>query len=142
MISVFNSTAGDTWSFDGISSDGRSGIVIYLSRGTVGGIIAAQRGLISVVWPNGTRYLENAFVQQSTLRMCKEITEVYGPIVPAMSAGALPQTRPSDTPRSASARPRFKGRSGSDLAARHCTPADWYTRTRRLRCYLRRKCTG
>ncbi|KAI1406107.1 hypothetical protein F4819DRAFT_507656 [Hypoxylon fuscum] len=75
MVTVFNSSVSETWAFDAASKDGKAGIVVYLSRGTVIGSLAAQRGLISVVWPNGTRYMENTFVEESNLRMCKKTTE-------------------------------------------------------------------
>ena len=61
MVTTFNSSASEVWAFDAGSHDGKSGIVVYLSRGTVASNLAAQRALISVSWPNGTHYLENAF---------------------------------------------------------------------------------
>ncbi|KAM5344543.1 hypothetical protein ACJ41O_013078 [Fusarium nematophilum] len=47
---------------------------VYLTRGTVASNIAAQRGLISIAWANGTRYMENAFVDTSTLTTCPKTT--------------------------------------------------------------------
>lgn len=74
MVSNFNLTATEDWSFDGVSTDGAMGISIFFSRGTVAGHTAAQRLLIAVTWPNGTRYLENAFAQESIVLQCKEST--------------------------------------------------------------------
>jgi len=74
MVTVFNGTVSENWSFDAASEDGKASIVVYLSRGTVANKIAAQRGLISVSWANGTRYMENAFVDVSTLKTCPSTT--------------------------------------------------------------------
>lgn len=74
MVSNFNFTATEDWSFDGVSEDGSMGMSIFFSRGTVAGHIAAQRLLIAVVWPNGTRYLENSFADDSTIQQCSDST--------------------------------------------------------------------
>ncbi|KAG5794171.1 hypothetical protein H9Q69_006789 [Fusarium xylarioides] len=74
MVSVFNSTVSENWSFDAVSHDGRASIVVYLTRGTVANNVGAQRGLISVSWANGTRYMENVFVNMSTLTTCPKST--------------------------------------------------------------------
>jgi hypothetical protein len=74
MVSVFNSTVSENWSFDAVSHDGRASIVVYLTRGTVANNVGAQRGLISVSWANGTRYMENAFMNMSTLTTCPKST--------------------------------------------------------------------
>lgn len=74
MVSVFNSTVSENWSFDAVSHDGRASIVVYLTRGSVANTVGAQRGLISVSWANGTRYMENAFMNMSTLTTCPRST--------------------------------------------------------------------
>lgn len=74
MVTVFNSTISENWSFDATSYDGKASIVVYVTRGTVAGKVGAQRGLISVSWANGTRYMENAFVEMSTLTTCPKST--------------------------------------------------------------------
>ncbi|KIL93658.1 hypothetical protein FAVG1_02218 [Fusarium avenaceum] len=74
MVSVFNSTVSENWSFDAVSHNGRASIVVYLTRGTVANNVGAQRGLISVSWANGTRYMENAFMNTSTLTACPKAT--------------------------------------------------------------------
>ncbi|KAI7771731.1 hypothetical protein LZL87_006007 [Fusarium oxysporum] len=70
MVKVFNSSASENWSFDAASNDGKASIVLYLTRGTVATVVGAQRGLISVSWANGTRYMKNVFVGISTLPKC------------------------------------------------------------------------
>ncbi|WQF82577.1 hypothetical protein CDEST_07591 [Colletotrichum destructivum] len=74
MVTTFNSSASEVWAFDAGSHDGKAGIVVYLSRGTVASNLAAQRALISVSWPNGSRYMENAFYQQSVVTSCAHET--------------------------------------------------------------------
>jgi hypothetical protein len=74
MVSVFNDTASENWSFDAASIDGKASIVLYLTRGTVATVVGAQRGLISISWANGTRYMENVFVDISTLTTCPKTT--------------------------------------------------------------------
>ncbi|KPM39333.1 hypothetical protein AK830_g7257 [Neonectria ditissima] len=74
MVSSFNSTVSENWSFDAVSHDGKASIVVYVTRGTVANNVGAQRGLISVSWANGTRYIENAFVDVSTLTVCPKST--------------------------------------------------------------------
>ena len=74
MVTGFNETVSENWSFDAASHDGKASIVLYLTRGTVASNIAAQRGLISIAWANGTRYMENAFVDTSTLTTCPKTT--------------------------------------------------------------------
>ncbi|KAH6676864.1 hypothetical protein F5X68DRAFT_245857 [Plectosphaerella plurivora] len=74
MVTVFDDSISENWSFDAVSEDGQASIVVYLTRGTVANIVAAQRGLISVAWANGTRYMENAFVDVSTLTTCRKTT--------------------------------------------------------------------
>ncbi|KAF5531276.1 hypothetical protein FPHYL_13951 [Fusarium phyllophilum] len=74
MVSVFNSTVSENWSFDAVSHDGRASIVVYVTRGTVANNVGAQRGLISVSWANGTGYMENVFVNMSTLTTCPKST--------------------------------------------------------------------
>ncbi|EXL58535.1 hypothetical protein FOCG_02047 [Fusarium oxysporum f. sp. radicis-lycopersici 26381] len=74
MVNVFNSTASENWSFDAASINGKASIVLYLTRGTVATVVGAQRGLISVSWANGTRYMENVFVDTSTLTTCPKTT--------------------------------------------------------------------
>ncbi|KAK7432951.1 hypothetical protein QQZ08_000422 [Neonectria magnoliae] len=74
MVTVFDDRVSENWSFDAVSSDGKASIVLYLTRGTVANRVAAQRGLISVAWANGTRYMENVFVDVSTLMTCPDRT--------------------------------------------------------------------
>lgn len=74
MVSVFNSTVSENWSFDAVSHDGKASIVVYFTRGTVANNVGAQRGLISISWANGTRYMENAFMNMSTLTTCPKST--------------------------------------------------------------------
>ncbi|KAH6879502.1 hypothetical protein B0T10DRAFT_582929 [Thelonectria olida] len=74
MVTVFNSTVSENWSFDAASLDGKASIVLYLTRGTVATHVGAQRGLISISWANGTRYMENAFVDISILTTCPKTT--------------------------------------------------------------------
>ncbi|CAM1507970.1 Fc.00g048180.m01.CDS01 [Cosmosporella sp. VM-42] len=74
MVSVFNSTISENWSFDAVSHDGKASIVVYVTRGAVADKVGAQRGLISVSWANGTRYMENAFLDMSTLTTCPKDT--------------------------------------------------------------------
>jgi len=74
MVTVFDDSISENWSFDAVSQDGKASIVLYLTRGTVANNRAAQRGLISVAWANGTRYMENAFVDVSTLTTCPKTT--------------------------------------------------------------------
>lgn len=74
QISAFNASAIEDWSFDGVSHDGTAGMSFFFSRGTVAGHIAAQRLFLSVVWPNGTRYMESVFVKRSSVHQCKHST--------------------------------------------------------------------
>lgn len=74
MVTVFDDSVSENWSFDAVSDDGKASIVLYVTRGTVANNIAAQRGLISVAWANGTRYMENAFVDVSTITTCSKTT--------------------------------------------------------------------
>ncbi|KAK4149426.1 hypothetical protein C8A00DRAFT_18883 [Chaetomidium leptoderma] len=74
MVTVFDDSVSENWSFDAVSEDGKASLVLYLTRGTVANKVAAQRGLISVAWANGTRYMENAFVDDSILTTCPETT--------------------------------------------------------------------
>ena len=74
MITTFNSSTSEVWAFDAGSDDGKTAIVIYLSRGTVASNLAAQRALISVSWPNGTRYMESVFLDESTVTSCPGFT--------------------------------------------------------------------
>lgn len=74
MVTVFDNSISENWSFDAVSKDGKASIVLYLTRGTVANVVAAQRGLISIAWANGTRYMENAFVDVSTLMTCSKTT--------------------------------------------------------------------
>jgi hypothetical protein len=74
MVTVFDDSVSENWSFDAVSDDGKASIVLYLTRGTVANNVAAQRGLVSVAWANGTRYMENAFVDVSTLTTCPRKT--------------------------------------------------------------------
>lgn len=74
MVTVFNETVSENWSFDATSHDGKTSIVLYLTRGTVANNVAAQRGLISVAWANGTRYMESAFLDVSVLTTCPDAT--------------------------------------------------------------------
>ncbi|KAH7362396.1 hypothetical protein B0T11DRAFT_305854 [Plectosphaerella cucumerina] len=74
MVAVFDESISENWSFDAASDDGQASIVVYFTRGTVANVVAAQRGLISVAWANGTRYMENAFVDVSTLATCRKTT--------------------------------------------------------------------
>ena len=74
MTDGFNLTTGEEWSFEGVSADGKSGMAYMLSRGTIAGHLLAQRTFIAIVWPNGTRYMESAFADVSTIQMCKHST--------------------------------------------------------------------
>jgi hypothetical protein len=74
QVSVFNASAIEDWSFDGVSHDGSAGMSFFFSRGTVVGHVAAQRLFLSVVWPNGTRYMESVFVDVSDVRQCRGST--------------------------------------------------------------------
>ncbi|KAF2108235.1 hypothetical protein BDV96DRAFT_587948 [Lophiotrema nucula] len=74
MVTVFDDSISENWSFDAVSKDGKASIVLYLTRGTVANVVAAQRGLISIAWANGTRYMENTFVDVSTLTTCPKTT--------------------------------------------------------------------
>lgn len=73
-INTYNSSVVEDWSFDGVSDDGSAAIGITFSRGTTAGNIAAQRVMIAVVWPNGTRYLENVFADESIVQLCPDTT--------------------------------------------------------------------
>jgi hypothetical protein len=74
QVSAFNASAIEDWSFDGVSHDGSAGMSFFFSRGTVVGHVAAQRLFLSVVWPNGTRYMESVFVHESSVRQCGDST--------------------------------------------------------------------
>jgi len=74
MIPYYNATAGEDWSFDAVSSSSSSGLSLVLSRGTVGSKLAAQRMLISMTWPNRTRYMESVFADESTITQCAHTT--------------------------------------------------------------------
>jgi hypothetical protein len=74
MVSPFNLTAGEDWSFEGVADDGQAGMAITFSRGTVAKSPLAQRILLAVTWPNGTRYLNNTFADVSTITACKDST--------------------------------------------------------------------
>lgn len=74
MIPVYNNSAIEDWSHDAVSADGSSGMALTSSRGSIGGSPGAQRIFISVVWPNGTRYMENAFFEESNIESCPDIT--------------------------------------------------------------------
>lgn len=71
-ISIYNQTAVKDWSHDAVSEDDSMGLAFTYSRGTVGPTIAAQRVFVSVVWPNGTRYMELAFTEQSDIEICPD----------------------------------------------------------------------
>ncbi|KAK3367880.1 hypothetical protein B0H63DRAFT_404526 [Podospora didyma] len=74
QISAFNASAIEDWSFDGVSHDGTAGMSFFFSRGNVVGHYAGQRLFLSVVWPNGTRYMESVFVKRSSVRQCQHST--------------------------------------------------------------------
>lgn len=74
MTKGFNLTAGEDWSFEGVSADGQSGMGFTFSRGTVAGHPLAQRMFLAVVWPNGTRFMESTFADVSTIEVCKDVT--------------------------------------------------------------------
>ncbi|KAH6666968.1 hypothetical protein B0J14DRAFT_193262 [Halenospora varia] len=74
MLPLFNSTAGEDWSFDAVSEDGQAAMGLTFSRGTVAGHPLAQRMFFAVVWPNGTRYMESTFAEVSTIQSCKHST--------------------------------------------------------------------
>ncbi|KAL6401853.1 hypothetical protein AUP68_14309 [Ilyonectria robusta] len=74
MTNGFNSTVGEEWSFEAVSEDGKAGMGWMLSRGTIAGKPLAQRSIITIVWPNGTRYMESDFADVSTIQMCKDST--------------------------------------------------------------------
>jgi len=74
MVSPFNLTAGEDWSFEGVANDGQAGMAITFSRGTVAKSVLAQRILLAVTWPNGTRYLNNTYANMSTITECKDST--------------------------------------------------------------------
>jgi len=74
QVSLFNASAIEDWSFDGVSHDGSAGMSFFFSRGAVAGHVAAQRLFLSVVWPNGTRYMESVFVHKSIVYQCRSHT--------------------------------------------------------------------
>lgn len=74
MLSVFNTTTGEDWSFDAVSEDGQAAMGLTFSRGTVADHPLAQRMFFAAVWPNGTRYMESTFAEMSTIRSCKSST--------------------------------------------------------------------
>lgn len=74
MVSPFNLTAGEDWSFEGVADDGQAGMAITFSRGTVAKSALAQRILLAVTWPNGTTYLNNIFANLSTITQCEKST--------------------------------------------------------------------
>ncbi|CAH0055619.1 unnamed protein product [Clonostachys solani] len=74
MIPVYNDSAIEDWSHDAVSADGLTGLAFTSSRGSIGGIPGAQRVFLSVVWPNGTRYMENAFTEESNIESCPDKT--------------------------------------------------------------------
>jgi hypothetical protein len=73
-IPTYNETAVEDWSHDAVSTDGSMGLAFTYSRGSVGQAIAAQRVFVSVAWPNGTRYMEFAFAEQSNIGTCPHKT--------------------------------------------------------------------
>ncbi|KAH7112793.1 hypothetical protein B0J11DRAFT_511561 [Dendryphion nanum] len=75
MTKGFNLTNGEDWSFEGVSTDGQSGMGFTFSRGTVSGHNLAQRIFFAVVWPNGTRFMESTFADVSTIEVCKDLTK-------------------------------------------------------------------
>ncbi|KEY69962.1 hypothetical protein S7711_09682 [Stachybotrys chartarum IBT 7711] len=74
MIPVYNASAIEDWSHDAVSADGMTGLAFTSSRGSIGGVPGAQRLFISAVWPNGTRYMEMAFTDESSIDSCPEQT--------------------------------------------------------------------
>lgn len=74
MVTSFNSTVNDDYSFDAVSSDGTAAMAFTFSRGTIVGHPLAQRLFISVVWPNGTRYMETTYAEESIVRQCHAST--------------------------------------------------------------------
>ncbi len=70
MLSTFNSTSVEDWSFDGVSSDSQSGLSITLSRGTTTGHPAAQRAILAIAWPDGTHYINLTYFDESTITIC------------------------------------------------------------------------
>lgn len=74
MIPVYNDSAIEDWSHDAVSADGLTGLAFTSSRGSIGGKSGAQRLFISAVWPNGTRYMEMAFTDESNIEMCPDKT--------------------------------------------------------------------
>lgn len=74
MIPVYNDSAIEDWSHDAVSADGLTGLAFTSSRGSIGGIPGAQRVFLSVVWPNGTRYMENVFTEESNIESCPDKT--------------------------------------------------------------------
>jgi len=73
-LATYNRTAVEDWSHDAVSEDGSMGLAFTYSRGSVGPAVAAQRVFLSVVWPNGTRYMEFAFAEESNFEMCPDKT--------------------------------------------------------------------
>lgn len=74
MIPTYNGSAIEDWSHDATSADGKAGLAFTSSRGSIGGVPGAQRVFIAAVWPNGTRYMENVFTEESNVRICPDKT--------------------------------------------------------------------
>lgn len=74
MIPAYNGSAIEDWSHDAVSDDGLTGLAFTTNRGTIGGNPGAQRIFFSAVWPNGTRYMEMAFTDESNIAVCPEKT--------------------------------------------------------------------
>ncbi|KAF7561607.1 hypothetical protein G7046_g2499 [Stylonectria norvegica] len=74
MIPTYNDSTIEDWSHDAVSTDGSTGLAFTYSRGSIGGTPGAQRIFLSVVWPNGTRYMEEAFTEESNIQTCLDKT--------------------------------------------------------------------
>ncbi|KAH6678756.1 hypothetical protein F5X68DRAFT_245144 [Plectosphaerella plurivora] len=74
MTGGFNASAGEDWSFEGVAADGNSAMAFTLTRGLIVGRAGSQRGLLTAVWPNGTRYMESMWADNSTIEACRDST--------------------------------------------------------------------
>lgn len=70
MLSEFNTSATEDWSFDSVSADGLSGFGVTVSRGNIVGHVSAQRIIFMAVWPNGTHYMNSFWAHESTVTSC------------------------------------------------------------------------
>lgn len=142
MVTVFNNTVSENWSFDATSRDGKTSIVLHLTRGTVADNVAAQRGLLSVAWANGTRYMENVYLDLSILTSCPNTTSGLWVNNAGDVRWAFTATKDFKDSVVSIESPNINGTSDSRPEGPLSILADWCTPMQKPVCCLPRRWTG